>query len=359
MTPVSSAMQTKKPKCIVHVVPYDGVGGVETAVRSMDAGVKDGIAFHKYFIANPDAAVNAGYVLHGAYPSASDPRNFILAVWRILRLTPDLVIASLWRSALVLLFVRLFRPRTVGVVFLHSSKAVHWLDLVLNRLAMSVATAIWTDSRATLLSRVPGSLIAKARVMSCLTQRAEAVAISPPIPAFIYWGRVEAAKGLIRALTIFAAVHARWPSSGFTIIGPDRGHGKVLRQFCNDQAIGSAVHFTGPCSLAQIEEHASRHSFYLQASTFEGMGMAVVEAMQFGLLPVVTPVGEIASYCRDGENSIVIDDDETAIRKILEVIADPQRFGTMTRAARATWQTQPLYRDDVMEACRSLLVEVS
>ena len=166
MTAVSSPVRATKSKCIVHVVPYDGVGGVETALRSMDAGLADGIAFHKYFIANPDAAIDDGYVQHGAYPSPSDPRNFFLAIVRILRLDPDLLIASLWRGALALLAVKLLRPHSRTVVFLHSSKAVHWLDQMANRLAMSVATAIWTDSRATLLLRVPQSVRSKARVGS-------------------------------------------------------------------------------------------------------------------------------------------------------------------------------------------------
>ena len=37
-------------------------------------------------------------------------------------------------------------------------------------------------------------------------------------------------------------------------------------------------------------------SFYLQTSKFEGFAMSVVESMMMGLVPVVTPVGEIGRY---------------------------------------------------------------
>ncbi len=34
------------------------------------------------------------------------------------------------------------------------------------------------------------------------------------------------------------------------------------------------------------------------------MAISVIEAMQAGLVPIVTPVGEITGYCSDGVNSV-------------------------------------------------------
>ena len=72
-------------------------------------------------------------------------------------------------------------------------------------------------------------------------------------------------------------------------------------------------------------------------------------------MPVVTPVGEIARYCSDGQNAIVVRDDERAAQDILEVIRSPMTFERLARAAQSHWRGQPLYRECVLSACREMV----
>ena len=83
--------------------------------------------------------------------------------------------------------------------------------------------------------------------------------------------------------------------------------------------------------------------------------MSVVEAMQLGLVPVVTPVGEIGRYCRAWENAIVVQDVAEAAAEVLALLHDPHKARSMGNAAMATWRGQPLYRDAVAAACRRLI----
>jgi glycosyltransferase involved in cell wall biosynthesis len=94
--------------------------------------------------------------------------------------------------------------------------------------------------------------------------------------------------------------------------------------------------------------------FYLQTSIYEGMAMSVVEAMQLGLLPVVTPVGEIGSYCRDGGNAVVVNNDERAVADVLHLLTDPAAYGTLRQQAIEEWLDKPLYRESVLAACEAL-----
>ena len=48
--------------------------------------------------------------------------------------------------------------------------------------------------------------------------------------------------------------------------------------------------------------------------------MSVVEAMQIGLVPIVTPVGEIARYCVDGKNAVWVQEDATAVDAVMRLI---------------------------------------
>lgn len=82
--------------------------------------------------------------------------------------------------------------------------------------------------------------------------------------------------------------------------------------------------------------------------------MSVVEAMQLGLVPVVTPVGEIANYCRHMENGIIHDDLASTAAAIEAVVADPERYAAMSRAAIETWRDAPLYADDFAAAADEL-----
>jgi glycosyltransferase involved in cell wall biosynthesis len=88
------------------------------------------------------------------------------------------------------------------------------------------------------------------------------------------------------------------------------------------------------------------------------MAMSVVEAMQLGLVPVVAPVGEIPCYCRDGQTALFMapDEDAAAVAARIDALLDtPDRVERMARAAHDVWAVRPLYRDDVLTACRAVL----
>ena len=85
----------------------------------------------------------------------------------------------------------------------------------------------------------------------------------------------------------------------------------------------------GPKPQEEIRAVAREASFYLQTSVDEGTAPSVVKAMQSGLVPIVTPAGEIARYCRDGENAVVIRDKETAIRAVFALLSVPDHYRAM------------------------------
>src|SRR5690606_5104555 len=141
--------------------------------------------------------------------------------------------------------------------------------------------------------------------------------MAQPDPRFIFWGRLAAQKNLPRAIGLFHRIWKNRPQARFTIIGPDSGALAELQGSCDALGLGSAVYFAGAMDFSNILDQARVHAFYLQTSSYEGMAMSVVEAMQLGLVPVVTPVGEIGRYCRGGVNAVLVDDDEEAAAIIM------------------------------------------
>lgn len=332
---------------VIHLIPYDGIGGVERAAASMRTTSTESIDFHVATIFPPSAAKSRWV--------AWNPWHFLRTAVNLCRIRPNVLIVSLWRAYAVGIVVKLLRPELRLVVFLHFPHDVHTPDRFLTRLAARLACRVWADSQETLTQRLPGLVADKGQVISFVTYRIPALPAMSVGPTFVFWGRLHAQKGLNRALRIFAAILAERPAARFWIVGPDGGDlGRVQGEVAALR-LGDAVQFMGPKDFAGIREVASNASFYLQTSKLEGMAMSVVEAMQFGLVPVVTPVGEIAHYCRVGYNAVVVQDDLMAVTEVLAMLNNNSLFQEVRANAIATWENMPLYKDSVFAACREII----
>jgi hypothetical protein len=89
------------------------------------------------------------------------------------------------------------------------------------------------------------------------------------------------------------------------------------------------------------------------------MAISLVEAMQMGLVPVVTPVGEMRTYCIRNEKSIPIDDDDQALDDIACVIECEDNYSSLQTAAISQWSNAKLYCESILEASNELVEELS
>ena len=82
--------------------------------------------------------------------------------------------------------------------------------------------------------------------------------------------------------------------------------------------------------------------------------MSVVESMMMGLVPVVTPVGEISKYCNT-KNSIIVYSNMEAIRDIIMVLRNNNSFNNLSNIATQTWKGKITYKDSFVKNCLRLL----
>jgi glycosyltransferase involved in cell wall biosynthesis len=333
---------------VIHLLPYDGVGGAEAAARSMADCSCDALDFRLRFIF-PRVRTS------GQRLQTWNPLAVLAAVRGILKEEPDLLIVSLWRSCIAGILIRMMRPRTKLVVLIHNSVDAHWLDYLFTRWAMALSCAVWADSDASVELRFGNKPRRSYVIIPFLTQRlAPARALDEavlPTPDFIFWGRLARQKNLARALGLFRRIWQARPDARFTIVGPDAGELVPLQAYCSASGLTAAVRFLGPMDFDAIRALARDHAFYLQTSVYEGMAMSVVEAMQLGLVPVVTPVGEIARYCRAEANAVIVHTDERAAASILHLLDRHEAYLELRRNAILAWQDKPLYRDAVLAEC--------
>ncbi|RWX43911.1 Glycosyltransferase involved in cell wall bisynthesis [Candidatus Electrothrix aarhusensis] len=338
---------------VIHLVPYDGIGGVETAARSMADFKQDGTNFQVNYIFSALSVSRHRFPLFNPFPYFDVARRIIAA-------RPDILIVSLWRSCAVAFLVKLIFPRIRVVLFLHSTEDVHFPDRLLTRLTAMISHQIWADSKATLVRRLPDCRLTKnGKVISFVIHHIFAPEKRLVEAVFIFWGRIHALKRLERALAIFANIHAVHPEARFIIIGPDGGELARLQKLILSMGLTHAVRFAGEMNFSEIKCLAKDASFYLQTSELEGMAMSVVEGMQLGLVPVVTPVGEISSYCRHQKNSLLITSDRGVAEDILALLNDPQKYEQVRNRAIATWVAKPLYAESVVNACLEIYSEIN
>lgn len=327
----------------VHLIPHSGIGGVEMAAATMNA------------VAEPDIGFRVDYIM----PSSglgwvSQVSHMRRAVRRILAAPPDVLIVSLWRACLVGVAVKLLRPRLRLVLFLHSTVDVHAGDWLATRLAYRLSECVWGDSTSTLTERL-GGRAKDGRRISFRIAPLQPVDRAAPHPTFVFWGRIHRMKRLERALRIVAAVKQSAGHGHFIIAGPDDGARAELERLVAELGLADSVSFIGAVTPDQLPGLAARASFFLLTSEAEGMSVAAVEAMQLGLVPVVTPVGELIHYARDDENAVIVSNQSKAVADVLRLLAEPERYARLSAAAVATWREEGLYRDSVLAACRAML----
>ncbi len=333
---------------ILHLIPADGIGGVEVAAKSMLARGDLPCRFRLQFI---EPAAPKGRTL------ASGMR-MVRANWRALRparaFAPDVILCSLWRSVPLALALRLLLPRAKLVCFLHIDAATHRADAALSAVAMRAADAVWGDSAAALAAR--GAPAARSRPISFVTERVAILDKGFVGPRFVTWGRLHRQKGFDRAIRFVARLAARGIDARYDIYGPDDGERSALQALIDDLGLQARVRLMGVAPRDGLAAVAERNAFFLQLSRSEGMCMAAVEAMQHGLVPVTTSVGEMARYVVPGTTGAIVDPErmDEAVEAVAALIAEPREWRRRSVAAMRHWHDAPLYADDVCRAAGDL-----
>lgn len=119
----------------------------------------------------------------------------------------------------------------------------------------------------------------------------------------------------------FAQLHHRVPNSRLLLVGQYANRDTILRQRTRDLGIEHAVIFNGPSTDIPSLLHAV--DLFAMSSNFEGLPIALLEAMSMGKPTVCTSVGGIPQVVRDGtEGFLVPAGDTRALANRLEQLAN-------------------------------------
>ena len=133
-------------------------------------------------------------------------------------------------------------------------------------------------------------------------------------------GLLTRSKRHDRLLTAFARVVVVWPQAKLLIVGPDKGELSALQAQANDLGIAAQIELTGSVSDETLQTYLSRASIWLSASAYEGFGIALLEAMAAGVVPVTQPLPSFRQLLGNDGFFVDFDDPAQAAQTILTVM---------------------------------------
>ena len=164
---------------------------------------------------------------------------------------------------------------------------------------------------------------------------------------FISVGRLAPNKRYDRLLETFSLLVGLRPKSRLVIIGPDMGLLATLKELSRIMKIENHVQFAGSLSDNELLDYLRRASICLAASQYEGFGVALLEAMAAGCLPVIQPLSVFEELVEGGVEGIYVDFDKP--QKAADLIhkaanlSDVQRndfvLRARTKASKFSWES--------------------
>lgn len=177
----------------------------------------------------------------------------------------------------------------------------------------------------------------------------------------LYAGRLEERqKRVMDLVTIAAALRARGVAFSLTIVG-DGPARAALEQRLAHEGLGGAVSLLGTRAMEQMPELYRRHDVFLLPSAFEGLPLALLEAMGQGCVPVVSDIASgVPELVRDGEQGFRITvGDTTAFADRLALLArDVSARTAMATRARDRVDEASFGRETMVRRYESLLADL-
>lgn len=158
-------------------------------------------------------------------------------------------------------------------------------------------------------------------------------------------GRTSVNKGIDNLIRALAVVRKARPDTRLVWVGPDDGRTTELIELAHQMGVADAVKFTGQIKTAELRRMLSRAHLFVSTASYEGYGLASVEAMSSGTVPVVTPVGIHPQLIDHGKNGFLVDGNPSSfaagLLQVLNIdLVELARIGHESRRTvqKCTWR---------------------
>ncbi len=162
---------------------------------------------------------------------------------------------------------------------------------------------------------------------------------------FIFIGRLAANKHVDRIIDAFSEMIKRHQVHGnLHIVGPSWDVSiEILVQRAKDRGAAHRIKFYGGTTSQKVKEIVSQCGYFLSASSYEGFGMSMLEAMSAGLIPYVQPNEAFKELVQNAGVGMLIDYKDSVAaaeqisQNILSILPHDRKVA-QDYAAKFSWQ---------------------
>lgn len=344
---------------ILHIIPKLKNGGVEAAAVSSLSQMNKRNKFTLIAIEPTDEGIEIDNTLSFNL-SIINPFLYFKFLKLIFSEKPDVLIFSLWKSSLLgiitLPMIRLFNKHINTAIIIHNARYAHFADRLVTKTAVRIFDRVFCDSYATQEFTIKNSKI-KPEIISFVLRRNKIKIndFNSNLLRFVFVGRLSAIKNIDVAIDLMNEFNKLGVNIKFDIYGPDEGMIELCKSKIDNYSLGDKVCFKGVIDNEKVPEVLKNYDFYLQLSKVEGMAMSVAEAMQVGLVPCVTNVGQIEHYASHLDNAVIFDVKKLydnnylkqMARLICEISSNPILYLKLSHTAAAVFNDELIYAEDL------------
>jgi len=365
-----------KKKRLVYILHEIKVGGVEVALISAIPALHQRFELKIVVLGLIDENLIAH--LNEQEKAAFKCFDFSLALYPlkissiadyIVAFNPDYLISSLWRASWVATLVHRRKPSIHYFSFIHSSVFFHRLDRFFTRRAIGSADAVLVDSGAAARFVLgQGNCKVPVRIISLLTfstpHENRVLNRRASLPnmqhRFLFMGRINKVKNLTYTIAFIRELIQGGADVSLDIYGrPDDDYENALN-LVKEWNLNSRILFKGEVLPSQRFELFPQYDYFIQLSSVEGMAMSVAEAMQNGLVCVVTPVGEIPNYSKDKISALFVELDDKSmenpviVNKVLDVMKNEAAYNRISETCHKNFTGSKTYAASLIENIEAL-----
>lgn len=298
---------------VVHLINRFEMGGVEVGVLNLIKNSRS----NKYEV----IAIKGGDKSFMSYLSDEEKsrlhlaNGYFSAFILLIKLYPNVLVTSLWRAHALGVIYNLIRIKLYRYHFAHSAKFAHIVDKFVTILSVRNANSVLCDSKTTQQWLSKQLEIKKIQTVpmniSFLEDSKKEISREKKIGLkFVYFGRLSKEKNLEYCVRFISEISNRYNDVIFDIYGRDEGCLNDLLDLSQKLNISESVKYCGVLSPIEVENKLLEYDFYLQSSLREGMAISVYQSLKSGLIPVVSPVGEIPNYTIEDVTSFYLELDD-------------------------------------------------
>lgn len=142
-------------------------------------------------------------------------------------------------------------------------------------------------------------------------------------------------KRLLIWLDVAAKIHSQHPDTYFIIVG-DGPLKEQLHQKAKEMKMENYLHFAG--LQQEVRPYLKAMDIFMMSSEFEGLPIALLEAMSMECVPVCTMAGGIPELVTNNKNGLLVPVDQAMklSDKVSDLLNDPEKMNRFKCEARKT-----------------------